>query len=141
MNESNNTMRPYSSETAQTILKYAKEYFGAEPQFLWDDENAVLRHGTDGKWFAVLLTVQRRRFDRSSDDLKMTEIIDLKCDHVMIGSLLKESGYYPAYHMNKEHWITVVLDGSVSAEDIIKLMTLSFNLTKKKPPKRRAAEN
>ena len=40
----------------------------------------------------------------------------------------------PAYHMNKEHWISVILDGSMEEEDICRLIEESFELT---APKRR----
>lgn len=50
----------------------------------------------------------------------------------MIGGLRKEEGILPAYHMNKEHWITVLLDGTVEKEEICNLIDISFELTIKK---------
>ena len=50
----------------------------------------------------------------------------------MIGSLRKEKGILPAYHMNKEHWITVLLDGSVEKQKIYDLIEISYDLTRKK---------
>lgn len=49
----------------------------------------------------------------------------------MLGSLLEEKGFYPAYHMNKEHWITIFLDGSVDDEKILSLIDISYDLTVK----------
>ena len=124
---------PFNSPTAQAVLEYAEEHFGAKPEYLWkNSENAVLRHRS-GKWFAVLITVKREKLGLSGEG--SIEIVDLKCDSVLIGSLLRDTGYYPAYHMNKEHWVTVLLDGTVSGEEIIPLLTLSFNLTAEKSVK------
>lgn len=57
------------------------------------------------------------------------EIINLKCDPGLVGSLRGKPGFHPAYHMNKEKWITVRLDGSVPEEEIKKLVDLSYQLT------------
>ena len=55
-------------------------------------------------------------------------ILDLKCDPRLIGTLRESPGFLPAYHMNKANWITVLLDGSVSMEDLMPLLDLSYDL-------------
>ncbi len=62
----------------------------------------------------------------------MIDILNVKCDPIMIGSLITENGFYPAYHMNKLNWITVALDGSADDEKIKFLLDMSFDLTSKK---------
>ena len=47
----------------------------------------------------------------------------------MIGSLRLEQGFFPAYHMNKDKWISVALDGSVDDEQLMFLLDMSFELT------------
>ena len=51
------------------------------------------------------------------------------CDSILLGSLLDEKGFFPAYHMNKENWITVSLNGSVADDKIKMLIDMSFELT------------
>lgn len=58
------------------------------------------------------------------------DIINLKCDPELISLLRNEQGILPAYHMNKEHWITIVLDCPFPKEEIYKLINLSYDLTK-----------
>ena len=41
-----------------------------------------------------------------------------------------QRGILPAYHMNKEHWITIVLDSPFPEEEIYNLINLSYDLTK-----------
>ena len=127
--------------TKQEFFEYCFTAYGTSPDYPFegDFETAVLRHEDNRKWYALVMRVSRRRFGLDSDEV--IDAVNMKVPVAISGSFIAADGIYPAYHMNKEHWITVVLDGSVSAEDIITLMTLSFNLTKKKPPKRRAAEN
>ena len=40
---------------------------------------------------------------------------------------MKIKGFYPAYHMNKKSWISIILDASVSTETIEKLVKISYN--------------
>ncbi len=62
----------------------------------------------------------------------MVDILDVKCDPILIGSLLHERGFRPAYHMNKANWITILLDGSLPEDQVFDLLHLSFELTRKK---------
>ena len=57
------------------------------------------------------------------------EIVNLKCDPLLIGSLRGEPGFFPAYHMNRERWISVALDGSVPGETLGMLLAQSYAAT------------
>ena len=63
------------------------------------------------------------------ESTQIMDILNVKCDPILIGTLRKEKGFYPAYHMNKENWITVALDGNVGDEKIKMLIDLSFEMT------------
>ena len=75
------------------------------------------------------MKIPRNRLGEYSD--RIVDIVNIKCDPIMLGSLLEEKGFYPAYHMNKEHWITICLDGSVDDEKILSLIDISYDLTVK----------
>ena len=60
---------------------------------------------------------------------EMLDILNLKCDPVLIASLRGTPGLLPAYHMNKEHWITAVLDGSAPDAQIQTLLAMSYDVT------------
>lgn len=62
-------------------------------------------------------------------DSEITDVINVKCDPFLIGSLRGQPGFHPAYHMNKEKWISIRLDGSVPDEKIKDLIDLSYQLT------------
>lgn len=80
------------------------------------------------------MDVSRKKLGLSGDG--SVDILNVKCDPLMIGSLLKESGILPAYHMNKANWITVLLDNSASDEHIKMLLDISYTMTLKKIPQK-----
>ena len=117
-------------ETARAV-RYIEETYGAAPEFLWarTPSNAVFRHQHNGKWFAALLldTPQKRLGLPGPDTV---DILDLKCTPLMIGSLIDGRGILPGYHMNKEHWITVLLNGLVPWGQVQGLIDLSYDITR-----------
>ena len=42
----------------------------------------------------------------------------------------------PAYHQNKEHWNTIILDGSIPDEDVKRMIAESYDLVTDSPSKR-----
>ena len=63
------------------------------------------------------------------EEKQRVDVLDLKADPVMIGSLCRAEGILPGYHMNKAHWITVLLDGTVDTEEIKVLIEISYQRT------------
>jgi len=57
------------------------------------------------------------------------DILELKIRPEHIGSLRNKEVILPAYHMNKEHWISVVLSGPLCAKEIHDLLSESYGLT------------
>jgi predicted DNA-binding protein (MmcQ/YjbR family) len=116
----------------EAIFAYTKEKFGTEPDYPWIKypDYAVLRHAGSGKWYGLIMTVER--FKLSLEGKGRTEILNLKCD-LELNSLLRcQQGILPAYHMNREHWITIVLDSPFPEEEIYNLINFSYDLTKSK---------
>ena len=65
------------------------------------------------------------------DGNRIVDVLNVKCDPILIGSLRTQPGFFPAYHMNKDKWISVILDETVPADVIKNLIDLSYQLTKK----------
>lgn len=68
---------------------------------------------------------------------ELIDVVNLKCDPVMIGLLLDKPGFFPAYHMSRNHWITVALDGSVPDDETKTLLDRSYQATLSKMSGRR----
>lgn len=116
--------------TRNEIFTYVKDQYDTEPEYLWarTPNYAVMRHRKNRKWFAAIVDVTEDKLGLDGD--KQVDALLLKCDPAMIGSLRCEAGILPGYHMNKEHWITVLLDGVVPIEKIFALIDLSYILTR-----------
>lgn len=117
------------------IFEWVLETYGTEPDYPWKDCNAVLRHKDSGKWYGVILEVSETKLGITGS--RIVDVINVKCDPFLIGTLRQKAGYYPAYHMNKEQWISILLDGSVPAEEIKNLISMSYELTMKKPARKK----
>ena len=69
--------------------------------------------------------------------VELLDVVNFKCDPLLIGSLREEPGFFPAYHMNKDSWITVALDGSVPDDKIKMLLDMSYQATAPKTRKKK----
>lgn len=109
------------------VFEWVSQQYGTEPDYPWQDGNAVLRHKKNNKWYGLIIEVGRDKLGLSGDG--KVDVLNVKCDPVLIGSLRKEKGFFPAYHMNKDTWISIQLDGPVEAEQIKNLISISYDLT------------
>ena len=117
--------------TKYTFLTYCQNTYGtvADYPFVDDFETAVLRHRDTRKWYAIAMRVSRRKFGFDSDEV--IDVVNLKLPTEMFGSFGAADGVYPAYHMNKLHWISVLLPDA--PDDAVQfLVDVSYESTKLK---------
>lgn len=116
-----------SSQTKQ-VIAYVRNKYGDELEFLWEKfpDCAVWRRKDTKKWYAVLLTVSKRKLGINSDEV--VEVIDLRVEQEGINSVIDNKKYFPGYHMNKKHWVTVILDCSVPDGEIYRIIDQSYTL-------------
>lgn len=116
--------------TRQEFFHWVKEQYNTEPEYPWKDTNAVLRNKDNNKWYAVILKVARNRLELTGDGI--IDIINVKSDPILIGSLRLQDGFFPAYHMNKEKWISIALDRPELDNQIKDLVDMSYQMVGKK---------
>ena len=111
------------------LERWIFDIYSVEPDYPWMDtpEAAVFRHPGNRKWFALLTRVPRCKLGLAGQE--PVDIVNLKCDPILIGSLRAEPGFFPAYHMNKDNWITAALDGSAGEENIKLVLDMSYRAT------------
>ena len=117
--------------TKQEFLEYCLDAYGTSPDYPFDEdfETSVLRHADNRKWYALVKKVSRRKLGFDSDDV--IHIVNLKLPTEMFGSFGAADGVYLAYHMNKLHWISVLL--ACAPDDVVQfLVNVSFEATKDK---------
>ncbi len=111
------------------ILDYVKKTYGVEPDypFSGSPDTPVLRHAGSRKWFGIIMAVDRGKLGLPGEG--QAEVLDLKCSPILSGALRSRPGFLPAWHMNRDNWISVLLDGTVPPEEVYPLVDLSFGLT------------
>ena len=117
--------------TKEEFLEYCLNTYDTTPDcpFSDDFETAVLRHKDNRKWYALLMKLSRRKFGFDSDEV--IDVVNLKVPMELSCSFSVEDGVYPAYHMNKLHWVSILLPDA--PEDVVRfLVSVSFELTEKK---------
>ena len=117
--------------TRDEFFLHCKSEYGTTPDYPFDDWNrsAVFRHQSSGKWYALAMQISMAKFVPARDDI--VDVVNLKLPLEMFGSFGPQDGVYPAYHMNKQHWISVVLS-EATPEVIHLLVAASYNATKPK---------
>ena len=120
----------FKARYTKEIIDYVKNKYGDELEFLWEKspKNAVIRRESSNKWYAVILTISKRKLNLDSD--KIIEVINLHNIAEEIEKLIDNKKYFPAYHMNKKYWCTICLDGTVELKEIYKLIDISYELAK-----------
>ncbi len=108
-------------------MQYVQDRYGTEPEYLWKKypNYAIFRQPASKKWFAAVMDIPRRCLELDGDEL--VDVMDVKCGPIMVGSLLAQEGYFPAYHMSKSSCVSVILDDTVPDEDIYPLLELSYD--------------
>lgn len=103
-----------------------------------DFESSCFRHKTNKKWFALLMKVPKEKFELSASEQKLLKnehepiwVLNVKVDPMFRFSIVHETGIKPSYHMNKTHWVSVLIS-IASDENIKSLVEMSFDLTAKK---------
>ena len=114
--------------TKQQFLSCCLNTYGTLPDYPFEEdfETAVFRHADNRKWYAIVMRVSRRKFGFESDEV--IDVVNLKQPTEMFGSFGAGDGVYPAYHMNKLHWISVLLPDA--PDDVVSFLTnASFEAT------------
>ena len=125
--------------TKQQFLSYFLSTYGTSPDYPFEEDfvTAVLRHANNRKWYAIAMRVSRRKFGFDSDEI--IDVFNLKLPTEMFGSFNTDDGVYPAYHMNKLHWISVLLPDA--SDDVVQfLVNASYEATKDKRKRKKTAE-
>lgn len=128
-------------DQSNRIAEGIRKEWGVEPSFPWerDPGSGTFSCRENGRWFGVLLPVafgKLRAPEESAgparDREELVEVINLKGDPDRIPELTKTRGIYPAWHMNKTHWISVILDDTLTDDQVMELIRESHRLVTEK---------
>ncbi|MFF2018561.1 MmcQ/YjbR family DNA-binding protein [Paenibacillus sp. NPDC058177] len=106
------------------IIEYCLKKQGATEDYPFGFTPVVIK--VADKMFAII-------FEEKGKDTRL----NLKCDPVIAENLREQhESVRPGYHMNKKHWNSITIDGSLPEQDIFDMIDHSYDMVFKKLPKR-----
>lgn len=118
----------YLYSQTNRIDEYMSLVYGkCENPFVKYPHIGAYKESGNNKWYALINRVSYKTLDKLLNEEEV-EIINLKVNKKELNDLLKKDGVYPAYHMNKDNWVSIVLDDTVKDEELIMLINDSYDL-------------
>ena len=123
--------------TREDIIAYCRDNYGTEPEYLWDDlpDAGVMRRRDNARWYGIFMHTAASRLGRKTNET--LDLLDIKGDPEEIVHIREMPGFALAYHMNKKHWLTVILSEVTDPAVVYRLIDKSYDLTA--PKRRRSA--
>lgn len=121
----------FEFKQTQEIITYIRQKYHDELEFLWQNSprNAVWRNQENQKWYALLLTIPRNKLPGEISD-ETVEIINLRFQkNQALDFAESHTNIFPGYHMNKNNWITIILDNSMETKQILDLIDQSYDIS------------
>ena len=119
-----------TNDLKDDYIAWIKSQFGAEPDYPWPDtpDYCVFRCPNE-KWFALIMKIKYRQLGLTGDE--EVWVVNMKASQDEIPALIDRKSIFPAWHMNKKHWITVLLTAVTDFEKLCELTQKSWELVSK----------
>ena len=113
------------------LMEYCERKFGTEPEAPWEDspDAYTFKTAKRNKWYALFMTIPYKSLGLAAKGT--LDVVNIKLSPEKILDLIDRVHFYPAYHMNKKHWITIVLDKEVDEPLVQQLLEESYGLVEK----------
>lgn len=122
----------FKGEQTYRVLSQLKARYGEEPDFPFKDLTfGVLRQSGSTAWYALFFDVAPGKPFPNASDADSTEtapMVNVKVSPETRERLLEFSDVAPAWHMNKQHWVTLRFDASLSDAFILEAIEESRRL-------------
>lgn len=108
------------------LLEYVREKYGTIPEAPWGylEEYHTLNTAKRHKWYGLFMLIPYRYL--GVDREGRINVLNLKVRTEDIPGIIDHIHYFPAYHMNKKHWISILLDRDADVAEIKKLLDESY---------------
>ena len=120
------TKEYYKTINSKEIIDYIKEKYDTILDYPWEDTAAVARNKKN-KWYMLMMKIPANKIGIESDE--EIEVINLKYQKYKVDEVIDNISIFPAYHMNKKSWITIMLDSDITKTRIKELIDNSYNLS------------
>lgn len=115
-------------EQTNRITKLINERYKIVPEFLWEvvPNYGVFRNTRSNKWFGIIMNIDKSKI--IPEKTGEIEVLNVKLDNE-VSKYLKTKGIYPSYHLSKKSWVSIILDDTLSDEDVMKLINISYDIS------------
>lgn len=115
----------FNGSQSCAVIDYAKSKYESKLEFLWPKfPDAILRRNDNHKWYAVLFKLPKEKIGFIGGE--EIEIIDVRITPEKMETIIDGEHFLPGYHMNKKHWLTIVLDGFLDDSDLFSYLDESY---------------
>lgn len=119
-----------SLDYRKLLLDYVKEKYGTIPEEPWEDNNhATIKTSNSKKWYGIFMSIPYKTLGLEKSE--KIDVLNVKLNPELIESLIDKKHFFPAYHMNKKYWISIVLNSDVDLDLVKSLIDESFKLVEK----------
>jgi len=122
----------YESKQTYEIINYVKNTYHDSLEYLWknNDKTGVARNKNNNKWYLVVMIIKAFKLGLESDE--EIEIIDIRYQKDKVEEIIDNKSIFPAWHMNKRSWVTIILNSELNSEIIYSLIDNSYELSQNK---------
>ena len=119
-----------SLDYRKLLLDYVREKYGTIPEEPWEDNNhATIKTSNSKKWYGIFMSIPYKTLGLEKSG--KIDVLNVKLNPELIESLIDKKHFFPAYHMNKKYWITILLDSDTDLNLVKSLIDESFKLVEK----------
>ena len=134
--------RMFVSAQGCGISRQIQEKYSEEPDFPFSSDDAgVFRYPPNRRWYAIIMYVKKRSVLRTGPaddgDAGMAEVMNVRTGGEYTPTALRIPGIYPAYHMNRKNWVSIILDGTVPDSTVMELLDRSRSFAVSRGPGRK----
>ena len=107
----------------EEIIEYALSLPNTYEDYPFPEDNfsVTMKHKNTNKWFALIMKVQGKLYVNVKTNPDYSDMLRSAYDYII-----------PAYHMNKEHWNTIIIEENTDENIVKELIEQSYELTKNK---------
>lgn len=120
-----------SGKISSEVIDYCNNKYGGNYVNPFKKHPDILAFVNEkNKWYALLSDVEYNKLNKNTDITTKVKILNVKYPTDRILEIIDNKNIFPAYHMNKKHWISIVLDKNIKLETIKELIDISYSLVK-----------
>ncbi|WP_125579314.1 MmcQ/YjbR family DNA-binding protein [Lacticaseibacillus suibinensis] len=122
------TSTTFASGQSAAIIAELTTKYNETPEFLWQKfpNNAIIRRADNRKWYALLVKVAADKVGLAGSEL--VDLLIVRAEPATITAKLQAGTALPAYHMNKQHWLSYQLNQQTPLADLMAAIEASRKL-------------